>query len=168
MIRRSLNAPLLLAAMLAISAAAQASVFVTTLTGAEEVPSNSSSASGIVLLIVNDVTGAFSLTGGYLDLDADITAAHIHGPAAPGVNAAVLVPLNHTGGTLGTLSAVGVFNATQLPIVLAGLAYVNVHNSSFPGGEIRGQLVIPEPGTYALIAGLGLCAFAGYRRFGCG
>jgi hypothetical protein len=154
--------------MLAISAAAQASVFVASLSGAEEVPANGSSGTGLVFLFVDDTTRSFHLTGGFGGLSASVTSAHIHGPADPGVNAAVMVPLTPTGGTLGTLSANGVFTLEQFEFLQSGLAYVNVHTSSFPGGEIRGQLAIPEPGTYALIAGLGLCAFASYRRFGCG
>ncbi len=38
----------------------------------------------------------------------------------------------------------------------SGTAYLNVHSSTFPGGEIRGFVsVVPEPGTYALM-GTGL------------
>lgn len=49
------------------------------------------------------------------------------------------------------------------------LAYVNIHTSANPSGEIRGQLIqvaaIPEPETYALLlAGLGLVGFAVARR----
>lgn len=98
-------------------------------------------------------------------LAANVSAAHIHAPAPPGVNAGVIVPLDHTGGTLGILSKDDVLTPGQYADILGGLADVNVHNASFPGGEIRGQLLlVPEPGTYALIAGLGLCAFAGWRR----
>jgi hypothetical protein len=48
--------------------------------------------------------------------------------------------------------------------VIAGRAYLNVHSSDFPGGEIRGFLVeAPEPGTFMLGgAAIGLLAF--FRR----
>lgn len=43
--------------------------------------------------------------------------------------------------------------------------YLNIHSATFPGGEIRGQLVpvIPEPATAALFA-LGGFALAVRRR----
>jgi hypothetical protein len=45
-----------------------------------------------------------------------------------------------------------------------GVAYFNVHSSTFGAGEIRGFLQpVPEPGTYALMA-LGLAAVAGAAR----
>lgn len=156
---------LALAAALALSGAAQAAVFVANLEGAQEVPPNASPGTGSATLLVNDATLAFTLTGSYSGLLADVTAAHIHAPALPGVNAGVIVPLAHTGGTAGTLSGAGVLTAEQFGWIQGGLAYVNVHTGQLPGGEIRGQLVVPEPGTYAVMAGLGLCAFAAYRRF---
>jgi hypothetical protein len=42
--------------------------------------------------------------------------------------------------------------------IIEGRAYLNIHSTTFPGGEIRGFLVAtPEPATYAMaIAGLGM------------
>jgi hypothetical protein len=55
--------------------------------------------------------------------------------------------------------------AAQLPNILAGRSYINFHTVQNPGGEIRGSLVVPEPGTLALVsaAALGLIGF-GIRR----
>jgi hypothetical protein len=44
-----------------------------------------------------------------------------------------------------------------------GRAYFNVHSSTFPGGEIRGFLRVPAPGSLALL-GLGLAALGAVIR----
>lgn len=89
----------------------------------------------------------FGSAAGFTDLTAPATAAHIHGPAGPGTNAAVLVHLTPLFFTP-TDSARGaiIFGQVAIPTnevanLLAGLHYINVHNTNFPGGEIRGQLI---------------------------
>ena len=42
--------------------------------------------------------------------------------------------------------APGQFNEL-IAAIRAGVAYVNVHSSKFPGGEVRGQLRIVKPGS---------------------
>ena len=47
----------------------------------------------------------------------------------------------------------------------AGQTYFNIHTNLFPGGEIRGFLAVPEPGTLGLIVlGLGTLAAATRKR----
>jgi len=47
--------------------------------------------------------------------------------------------------------------------LLAGNWYINIHTVNFGAGEIRGQINIPEPTTFALL-GLGLAGLAASRR----
>ena len=44
-----------------------------------------------------------------------------------------------------------------------GRAYYNIHTAAFPGGEIRGNLAVPEPGTLGLLLG-GLGILLARRR----
>jgi hypothetical protein len=45
-----------------------------------------------------------------------------------------------------------------------GRAYYNIHTAQFPGGEIRGNLAVPEPATLA-VADRGAWAAVAGRRF---
>ena len=113
----------------------QPTLFVANLTGAQETPTNSSTATGTatVLLSPDEMTARVSLSFG--GLSSAETAAHIHGPGAPGVSAPIIFPL--TNGNLSdfliTLAPSDVQNLKN------GLLYINVHSNSFPNGEIRGQ-----------------------------
>src|SRR6185295_19718704 len=104
------------------------------------------SGSGTLALLGNSLTINISYSG----LSANSTAAHIHGPAGRGTNAAVLYPLTliPLGTTAGTISqTVTLVNGTggftiaqQLQQLQSGLWYVNIHTTAHPGGEIRSQL----------------------------
>jgi Cu/Zn superoxide dismutase len=65
------------------------------------------------------------------------TAAHIHGPADPGMSGGVLEPLPAGNPKTGTWNYMEADEAD----ILAGKTYVNVHSAIFPSGEIRGQIV---------------------------
>ncbi|MES2774263.1 MAG: CHRD domain-containing protein [Bacteroidota bacterium] len=110
------------------------------LQGSQEVPANASPGKGTVIVKYNSDTKLLELTGDYQNLGTAASASHIHGPAAPGVNAGVLVTITNTGGTSGTLTATATLSPVNEASLLAGNMYVNVHTSAFPGGEVRGQL----------------------------
>jgi len=148
----------ILAVGLVSSLQAATLVFNGVLQGSQENPANASPGTGAVSLTVDSVTRIWSLTGNFSGLNGNTTAAHIHGPAAPGVNAAVLTSLTPTlGVTFGSISGAGTFSVSNYNSLVSELLYVNLHTSSFGGGELRAQL-IPEPSAAILgaVAGLGL------------
>ena len=108
-----------------------------TINGSQEVPPSGSPGTGSAAITVDTDTNTLNFNITFSGLVAPETAAHFHGPAAPGVNAGVIFPL-----PLGS-PKVGVWNMTdqQEGWVLGGLTYINIHSTSFPGGEIRGQVV---------------------------
>jgi hypothetical protein len=112
-----------------------------TLSGANEVPANASTATGTAIGTFDDVSLLLNLTITFNGLTTHANAAHIH-KAVVGVNGPVIIPfIDVPAATLGTFSYSGTLIATRATDLLAGLYYVNIHNTSFPGGEIRGQLV---------------------------
>jgi hypothetical protein len=75
----------------------------------------------------------------YSHLSSPVTMAHFHGPAQPGQNAPILVPIlahHHASPFSGTKK----ITASQWHTIMSGMSYVNVHTKKFPNGEIRGQV----------------------------
>jgi CHRD domain len=105
----------------------------------QEVPPNPSTATGCGLYSLNRTTDVLGFDIVYCGLSAAETAAHIHGFAPPGANAGVLFPLPGGPRKLGTWA----FGAANEPGVVGGRTYANVHTAAFPGGEIRGQILVP-------------------------
>ena len=113
--------------------------FNATLSGAQEVPPTSSKGSGLATATL-DSDGTFHWDVAYGGLTGPATAAHFHGPAAPGTNAGVVV--NIGGPTPGNpMQGSAHLNTTQIADLVAGRWYVNVHTAANPNGEIRGQVV---------------------------
>jgi hypothetical protein len=105
------------------------------LTGAEEVPPVSTSATGSGSLHIAEdgtVSGSVTTTG------VNGTMAHIHQGAA-GQNGPVIVPLTKNGDTY-SVPAGAKLNSAQMDALKAGNLYVNVHSAEHKGGEIRAQL----------------------------
>lgn len=113
-----------------------------TLQGSQEVPANASPGIGTVIVKYSMATRLLELVGDYQNTTSPVNASHIHWPAAPGTNAAVLVPLINSSGTSGTLNGSQTLTAAQEADLLNGLMYVNVHTVNNSSGEIRGQLIV--------------------------
>lgn len=119
-------------------AAAQIVIFNEAMTGAQQVPPNASPATGSGCLILNQATHTLRYAIGFEGLTAPETAAHIHGFAPAGANAGILFPLPLGNPKVGSVTT----TAAQEANLIAGLAYVNIHTTAFPGGEIRGQVLV--------------------------
>ncbi len=82
----------------------------------------------------------------YAGLSAPVTAAHIHGPAtteqAAGVILGLIPEFGSAGGTEGTISGSVAISDELVDRMAAGLTYVNIHSTSHPAGEIRGQVTL--------------------------
>jgi CHRD domain/Secretion system C-terminal sorting domain/Ig-like domain CHU_C associated len=127
-------------AMTMLTATCDLLTVATTLMGASEVPANASIATGAVSGTFNKATNQLVLKVSFNGLAANASASHIH-KAVVGVNGPVQIGFTGVpAATSGSFTYTGTLTATQATDLLAGLYYVNVHNASFPGGEIRGQL----------------------------
>lgn len=143
------------------TAAAPVSKIVTfkaTLSGANEVPVNTSTATGTFTATLDTATNVFTYDVAYTGLGSNVTAGHIHGPAAAGANAGTTINFNTLpGATFITAATAGAAHgtatlstATQITatvsgdslkkLLFAGLTYVNIHTVSIGGGELRGQI----------------------------
>lgn len=109
-----------------------------TLSGNEEVPPNDSTASGMLTADYDSETNVLNFSVTYDGLTGDATAAHFHGPAAPGENAPPVVPVE--GALASPIAGTATLTDAQEAELLSGMWYFNVHTAEHPGGEIRGQV----------------------------
>lgn len=138
--------------------------FVAFLSGANEVGAGDPDGFGIASVIIDSSVNSVSWSFLANNIVTPLSGSHIHnGPA--GVNGPVIVDFS------ATLSGSGLIDADLAMINPANAAsfYVNLHNSAFPGGAIRGQLQfvgsVPEPATYGLmLAGIGAVGMLVRRR----
>jgi hypothetical protein len=132
----------------------------------DEVPAVSSLASGEFRAFVDEASGTISYTLSYQNLQGDVRQSHIH-LGQHGVNGGIMVWLCQSavnvdptglspvcpasGSVSGVIHAASVVGPAAQGIdptefaevaqaIRNGVAYVNVHSSKFPGGELRGQL----------------------------
>jgi len=185
--RTATAACVLLSAMTAASAANYTAI----LSGAKEAPANNSPGIGATVVKFDLTSHLLEVNVAFSSLIGTTSAAHIHCcTAAPDTGTAGVAtetptfgsfPLGvHNGAYSNTYntSLPGSWNAAFLTAnggttagaeaaFLAGLnsgsAYLNIHSSAYPGGEIRGFLAlapaapVPEPASIAML-GLGVPA----------
>lgn len=146
--------------------------FTATLNGGAENPPNNSPGTGIATVVYDDDTHRLSIETAFSDLTAGTTVAHIHccAPFPANVMPATTVPSFPgfpSGVTEGSfegtfdLTLESSFNPDFLELhgdnvsaaeaalaagLASGQAYLNIHTTAFPSGEIRGILrSVPEP-----------------------
>jgi hypothetical protein len=123
---------------LAVSACAGPQYFQGPVAGVYEVPATASRGVGTVVAVVYPSTRAMTYTVEYKDLTGPAAAAHFHGPAAPGANAGVMIPVAVTPSPI---KGGATLTDEQFAALQAGTIYFNMHTAANPGGEVRGQLL---------------------------
>ena len=166
--------------------------FKTTLSGANEAPPNGSLGSGYANVFFDTDAHTMRVIASFQGLTTPATNAHIHCcTAVPGVSTAGVATTTPTFPGFPTatsgfydqifnMTLASSYNAaflnnainlgstataeqTLFNGMLAGSAYLNIHTSTVPGGEIRGFLAVPEPVTLSLF-GAGLAGAVALRR----
>ena len=146
---RSRRALILVAFLMGLActdvAQAQSSSFNVPLSGAQCVPPVETSGTGVADLTYDPASRMVTWKITYSGLSSSTTMSHFHGPAAPGTNAPVLIWLT-TQGTPPGNPIVGqvTLSPEQAQQFAAGAWYVNVHTTSHPACEIRGQVIPPK------------------------
>ena len=195
MMQKSVRAIGVATALACASAAhAATTVYTATLSGPAESPPNASAGTGSATVTIDDIANTMLVEVNFTGLTGTTTASHIHAPTALGFAGTAGVatqlptfsgfPLGVTSGTYSNLfdlltaatynpsfvtangGTVAGAESALLSAIGSGRAYLNIHTTAFPGGEIRGFLVaVPEPATWAMmLLGFGAIGLAFRRR----
>ena len=124
------------AAPMAVVKPAPAKVTVYTATLAAS-PGVTTTGSGAATLSYDAATHTLTYNVTYAGLSGPAIAAHIHGPADPGANAA---PVILFGSAATPISGTATLTDAQAGELAAGKYYVNIHTAANKGGEVRGQV----------------------------
>ena len=132
-----LSLALIAALFLAVSAYAATKTLTTTMTGKAESPKGDPNGKGSAKITLNTATGKVCFRLSWSGIGTP-NAAHIH-KGKKGVAGPVVVPIfggapKHTGCVKGDKKTVA--SIAKNP----GAYYVNVHNTKYPAGALRGQL----------------------------
>ena len=195
-----------LSALLGMASTGEGAVitYAADLSGANENPANASAGNGLATVILDTGAHTLRVVVSFQNLSGPTTASHIHCCIAPPQNAGVATttptfagfPLGVTSGAYDRvldLTQTSSWNpafitahggtpagaeATLTTGLAAGQAYLNVHSSVYPGGEIRGFLALaPGPTAFdtsiptlsewsmiALVLAVGVAALVVMRR----
>ena len=180
----------------ASAAPAAITIYGATLTGPNESPPNASPGTGTATVTIDTIANTMTVFVTFSGLSGTTTASHIHAPTATpftgtaGVATTVPTfpgfPLGVTAGLYSPsafdLLSLSTYNPAYvtanggtaasaetalLSAIASGRAYLNIHTSAFPGGEIRGFLVaiVPEPASWMMmLLGFGAIGLAVRRR----
>ena len=163
-----------LATLLVMPSVVHAQTWAGVLSGANEVAPVSTPATGFVTISLTNNTLSVLLSWSGL-IGGNPSAAHLHCCTAPGANVGVAIGFpGFPATTSGTYSnpfdlttnvyaaafvtnfGGGTLAGAQTALINGlnnGTAYVNIHNGTFGGGEIRANVTVtPEPGTVLLTA----------------
>lgn len=180
--------------MVFAGASAEATIFTydAFLDGPSESPPNGSPGTGFAEVVFDDSANTLQVEVTFSGLLGTTTASHIHAATAtPGTGTAGVAtttpyftgfPLGVTSGSYSNtldLTLASSYNPAYvtanggttasaetalIAAINAGEAYLNIHSTVVPGGEIRGFLtLVPEPSSFAL-TGLGAGALWLARR----
>ena len=167
--------------LLGAQAADASIVFQTPLSGANQVPPVSTAASGFATVTLESDNTTLDVAINWTGMSSLGEFGHIHCCTAPGTNTGVALDFgalpNATAAVFTNSYNLATFafgngqtEASFIAGLVAGRAYVNIHDTAFPNGEIRGQLQqaqvqpVPEPGTAWLLSGAALGAMTLSRR----
>jgi hypothetical protein len=111
------------------------------LQGAQVDPPNGSTANGNVTALLDTATHRIYLTGGYSNLTTSASAADVH-DGSPNTNGTPFYAITFSPSITGSLNTFKGTTTADEARLLSGNTYLDIHNSTYSAGEIRGQLTM--------------------------